>query len=143
MWRGCPGSCSSLRRSMATCVSTVRLITSSAYPQTSRNSSSRPAAPLEQRDQQLVFLGPELGGPPRPAHLVPGKIDRDVPKAPQGGLGGSFPPGPFEKISGAPDGGDHALVVERLQQVIKRLNLESTDCLFLEGCDEHDGRPAP
>src|SRR2546427_11113018 len=29
MWRGWPGSRSSLRRSMATCVSTVRLITSS------------------------------------------------------------------------------------------------------------------
>lgn len=41
MCRGAAASVSSLRRSSATCVSTVRLTTEALYPQTARNSSFR------------------------------------------------------------------------------------------------------
>ena len=98
-----------------------------------------PAASLHQREQQLILLGPQLGRPSRSADLMAGEIDRDVPEAVQRGIGRSFTPRPVEKILRAPDRSNHALVVERFEQIVERLNLECANRVLFEGRNEDDG----
>ncbi len=114
MWRGWAGSRSSLRRNMATCVSTVRLITSS--------------------------LGPQLRRPAGSPHLMAREIHRDVAEAVQRRVRGALAPDPLEKIGRALDRPDDALVVERLQEIIERLDLERVHGVLFERGDEHDRR---
>src|SRR5207245_1551188 len=107
-------------------------------------SSGEPAA-LEQRDEQRVLLRTQLRHLARAPHLMAGKVDRHVAEAAEHGVrraGHAFASDPVEKIGRSLHRRDDALIIERLQEIVERLDLECAHGVLVEGGDEDDRRGA-
>ena len=68
------------------------------------------------------------------------EVDGDIAEPVQGRVRGALAPDPLQKVGRTLDRPDDALIVERLQEIIERLNLESPDGVLVERGDEHDRR---
>src|SRR6266446_5559941 len=66
------------------------------------------------------------------------EVDGDIAEAVERRIGGPLAPDPLEKVLRALDRPDDALIVERLEEIVERLNLEGVHGVLFEGGDEHD-----